>query len=647
MSDWSRGNAWDPSARPWEHPKYKRRRDDREGEVENTENNKDNDGDDIADACLSCTFWDEAQEAMGDTAEEMTRDEAESALLEFLVGLHERKGLAATQLGTIAYWAEKAGLASFAPYATKPTSSTGNFQKKIDKASGFVERRDQLYDFDVVAFAKSEGVRRKQKLYGMELADILETDLTRARLATDHAVRGAIVSANLSHQYWEHPLHQTAGPPIIPIALFMDGLVYGRSRNMLVFQVVNLVTQQRYLLTAVRKDWGCTCGCGSWCTLACIYNWIYYTFKCSESGVYARLRHDGTPFSDARRQDRAGSAMRVRAFLHQVRVDWSEWAHSLGVPNWRSTENPCPLCTTTRPNMFANMRNCGPSSVPFKLKNVDSYRRDCADCCVWVEQMSGRHFANLKKLLAPDRRRGLFRGGLTMTQAYPPLSLLKGDRFEPTPQCLDWQDFMDAETPPTYAICFWRVKDTSSAKHYCQLNDLAPDGLHQLVHIDSMHTLCLGVFLHFCASAVLHILSHNTFEASLYSKAQDDRQHGQALVLNAEISRFVRRYKKDTGKTLTGVPAIHPEKLGSKAQPTLHLKASQTVTLMRYLADALPDMMSLPEQTKWCAAAEHLVKFWEGMIHNPMELNAAHLEDYQIFLLPIQAKTKIYNKHVS
>eukprot|EP00971_Amphidinium_carterae_P331968 6465824-Amphidinium_carterae.1 len=243
--------------------------------------------------------------------EEPTPEEAEASLLEYLVQLHQTKGLAATQLGTIAFWAERCGLKSFGAYATRPGVSTGNYQKKVDKAMGFADAKAKLYPYPVASYCRAEGKRKQQTLYGMELVDIIEKDLANAGLLAATDIRRKILEENISDEYWQHPVLQVEGPPVVPVALFIDGLVYGRQQNMLVFVVVNLVTKKRHLLTAVRKTWGCACGCGSWCTLACIYQFIHYTFKCMEQGYFPTCRHDGSDFgTDIFRQERSGTPMR-------------------------------------------------------------------------------------------------------------------------------------------------------------------------------------------------------------------------------------------------------------------------------------------------------------------------------------------------
>ena len=73
---------------------------------------------------------------------------------------------------------------------------------------------------------------------------------------------------DLPDAYWETSLVQRflAFMPVIPLALFVDGVPYSINDSVVGFWLINLVTMERTLLVAVRKKLCCRCGCRGWCT---------------------------------------------------------------------------------------------------------------------------------------------------------------------------------------------------------------------------------------------------------------------------------------------------------------------------------------------------------------------------------------------
>eukprot|EP00969_Alexandrium_andersonii_P075234 3317537-Alexandrium_andersonii.AAC.1 len=63
------------------------------------------------------------------------------------------------------------------------------------------------------------------------------------------------------------------------------------------------------------------------------------------SGRFPSCRHNGDPFrdTDGVRSSCAGGEMGWQGILLLLKGDWMEVSNSLGVPNWASKYNPCPL----------------------------------------------------------------------------------------------------------------------------------------------------------------------------------------------------------------------------------------------------------------------------------------------------------------
>eukprot|EP00971_Amphidinium_carterae_P342033 6481165-Amphidinium_carterae.2 len=614
----ARSSDWQPSfGEPWAHPKYKRRKVD-----EAIQEEEDCNGD-------LTNFGEDESEEEQETYENVEPKDAENNLLAFLVQLHLAKGLSAKDFSIISFWASKSGLESFTPYGCPPDASTGNFQKKLDKAMGYETARGLLYEYKVPAYIRQQGKRCKFTNYGVEPWTLVERDMEIEKLTTKVAVQKKALETSLPDNFWQKAEHECNGPPLVPLSLFIDGLSYARKQSMLVIVLHNMLTKRRFLLTTIRKEVVCNCGCSGWCTLASIFHWLSYCFSHFAAAKYPILKHDGSDFDahDTERLARRGQNMPYKCILLQLRLDWAEWSHSIGVMSWKSKESACPFCTASQTDMKNLQRKCSHHRAPFDMKTAKTYNDACSACIRWVESLTQEQFDVFKSNLRIDRRKAPTRGGLTLTVDMPKMGLQKGDRFEPSANCLDFQDFLDSPAPPTYKIAFWRPKLQTHAKHYCQLAELTPGGLYDLIHVDSMHTLCLGVFLNYCGCAVWHLLELNIFKVTIATRSKENLRSANMEVINNLLHEFTRQYKSSHGKDLTRVPIMYVDKIGTPDQPALHLKASQTVTLLRFLSATMDTFDKWPQQNFWVSAAQSLVQIYDLMGQSGANLTSDVIQD--------------------
>eukprot|EP00971_Amphidinium_carterae_P347811 6490009-Amphidinium_carterae.1 len=263
----------------------------------------------------ACAFWQSDGEEEKEQEEEIVGEVAEQKLLEFLLAQHMEKHIPATTFGRIAFYASRAGSKSFEKFATPDGSSSGNYQKKIDKALGYADQQLTLYEVPIPAFLKQTQSRGTFNLPCMLPHELIESDMVRAGLVTGTDVKRSLSAKmhDLPPNYWSDPLHLVAGPPIIPLGLFVDGVQFSKGQSLIVFCLLNLLTGSKLLITTVRKSLGCHCGCLGWCSLASVYSWLLWAFESFKSGVYPLAQHTGEEFPEhSMRAERRGQQMQLR-----------------------------------------------------------------------------------------------------------------------------------------------------------------------------------------------------------------------------------------------------------------------------------------------------------------------------------------------
>ena len=353
-----------------------------------------------------------------DDEEVLTPDIAGQRLLDYLEQSHASGIMSAKSVCTIAYWGFHAGLACLEDVALSPESSTGNFQKKLKKLWHIDD--SESYVVEVPAQLRHDGRRGTHSLRTFAPHDLLAADLLSENIPA------MIASTTLPPNYKDHAVVKAGeekGVPAVPLALYLDGVRFGKSnQSVLGISVQNMLSGRRYLCVALRKSLYCGCGCKGWCTLAAIYAFLSWSFRCMAQGFFPDCRHDFRPL-DATRAAKAGTALGWVGALLQIRADWAEWANSIGVFPWSHNSAPCLLCKQDRKAMLEGVFKRR-FTVP--LKTWQDYDESCQACEHRIEAIPPRQVPLLAKALISDARKEGNRGQVqgsnekTITPRSPP-----------------------------------------------------------------------------------------------------------------------------------------------------------------------------------------------------------------------------------
>ena len=116
-------------------------------------------------------------------------------------------------------------------------------------------------------------------------------------MVDDMANRLAYAKAHngLPRSYYEDPIVQGAlGTDVYPFGLYIDGVPYTNTDSVIGVWCINILSNQRSLIAAVRKRILCRCGCKGWCTYYTLFDWIAWGLEAAYSGRHPRRRHDNT-----------------------------------------------------------------------------------------------------------------------------------------------------------------------------------------------------------------------------------------------------------------------------------------------------------------------------------------------------------------
>ena len=133
---------------------------------------------------------------------------------------------------------------------------------------------------------------------------------------------------NLSPRYWSHNVVlDNPSASILPSAFYPDGVPYSHDDSVIGFWVVNVPTQGRYFVAAVRKKLLCQSGRRGWCTFLPLFEMLRWRCSAMAEGMRPSSRHDGKGWlpMDVRRESLSGRPLNVRGAVLFSKGDWSEY----------------------------------------------------------------------------------------------------------------------------------------------------------------------------------------------------------------------------------------------------------------------------------------------------------------------------------
>ena len=142
-----------------------------------------------------------------------------------------------------------------------------------------------------------------------------------------------------------------------------------------------------------------------------------------------------------------------------------EYAVTLGFPTWSHMTAPCMMCTCTLANAYSR-RGLSAVSLQWQKKTQELYDIACATCEVVVDPLTEPLWRKIRSMLvlASDAGPRGARGRVLMgdiPDCDPPLR--KGDRLEPSPDCLHTGVGFDQQMP--VRCVFWRSGNVSITHH--------------------------------------------------------------------------------------------------------------------------------------------------------------------------------------
>lgn len=309
---------------------------------------------------------------------------------------------------------------------------------------------------------------------------------------------------------------------------------------------------------------------------------MQWSIRCLARGIFPDSRHDDTEFlaSDAIREAKSNTGMRLKAACLYVKGDWSEYAGTLGFPTWADSLRPCFECCGFGLDLYIAFGN-SMQTLRWESNHLAAYEMACRRCIVDVLIATGRLHTFVIERLVYDKNKDGGRGRCLMDDVLE-CGLRKGDRLEPFEGLTDIGRF--EEKVPPFTARFWRRSEESLTRH---LNPLfvGPFALKPslCMTVDTLHAFYLGVMKTWAIVAVWAIL-----ESGVFGRLSDETLPSCMLAFRATLFAWYKeRRASHPTENLTEMHDWLPKMIGTRASPKLSSKGAETYGLLRCLVDLL------------------------------------------------------------
>jgi hypothetical protein len=373
--------------------------------------------------------------------------------------------------------------------------------------------------------------------------------------------------------YDEHPIVK-AGHIAHPFGIYLDGVAFPREETAVGFWIYDILSDQRWLITVLRKNELGSC-CKGWCTVWAVMNAMRWSLESMASGLYPAKNELRQPFGVPALDALAGASLGARGIVIALRADWSELATTLQLPSWQDGVAPCPFCHSGAHDLYA-WRGASLAGAPWQRRTPEEYEEACARCEIEVRP-SDAQWRQLRARLVYDDA-----GGRVMALPLQDLGLEEGDRLDPSIDCPDVGEQGFDVIRPDKCVFWRRSRETSSRRrnplfHVCPLANVGGG--------DWLHTYSLGVLLRWCGWVVWTLIECNVFGIGI-GPAMKWRIKESVKRLNRLFATWYRKQVGD-GRKPTNIRGVKRRMLGKNKSSGMRLHGAQSNTYCKFLGSVL------------------------------------------------------------
>ena len=512
----------------------------------------------------------------------VTQEGAARLLIDFVLDFVFPGTLSAKSACIIFWWAGKAGVSACADrWGFRPDAPSGHYQRHLDAMLGIKLHDRDRYCVDVPAYQKHHRGRHLRRMPVQIPHEVLDAEarsdpcfidtLTRAK---DDGSLPSIITESMG-----------GGPLASPVAIYIDGVQFIKQDSLIGIWAYHILTGIRYVCLALRKSWLCRCGCRGWCSVWIALDFVRWSLEAGVRGVYPLVGYGGEAFAGTRLAT-AGTHMMMQLRLCYIKGDWAEFAHTFGLPNWKTNLSPCCWCLTTVVEWLdlSDISERIDDATPWAPMTARDYDDACRACEVTVTIPTRAVHDTVIASLRYDKRQYGSRGR-ALVCPIPALNLESGDRLEPSPNLHDVAGFDHAREYPI-VVTFWRRRRETACRHRNPLFSIPGVSIRNLM-IDMLHCVYLGIAQNYISTVLWMLITSNVWH--IQTGTRDELEQLAVIRLWASIEEYYaqRRPLRARPEGTTEIQDLTIGMLGSRDAKLFKAKGAETKGLIPFAISML------------------------------------------------------------
>ena len=538
----------------------------------------------------SCDSEEETRdgEVWSENEEEDEESRPEDEFFQLLLGLLLQKHVTPEQFCNLVFFATKAGddLKKLDKYGKRPGLTKGCYGKHLKKNLSMYADAKPAYDLELPVQKRDSPGRATMNFKVLQPQEEIQDELDKIE-GWQEQLKQAIDEDKFPKAYNDHPVvkkNEGTGKLVLPIAMFVDGVPFAREDSVIGIWIINMLTQRRHFIIALRKSLLCKCGCKGWCTYWEIWNYVNHCFEAMAEGKFIEKRHDNQDwkFNDKHRKELAAKLTIICAVLY-IKGDWVEYSISLGMPTHNETSRPCFGCNCNKQNMH-EVADLGPTQEVHRANKEEDYFQAVARCEIEVEILNVNMRNKIWQTLHFYKDRNHPRG-FALKEDLPRYNLRKDDRLEPSEHLRNIGNFRTIEGFPKKVI-FWRKSlDTISRRRNPIWNLQTGVTPARSLTSDLLHAMNLGVIKGFNGITLWVLLKAEVWGTG---QSHDESLNNQVAIISNQIKAWYKYYHLDHPKeNLTRIGKFTTGRIGTRANPKCDSKAAEAWGIFKYLLQSL------------------------------------------------------------
>ncbi len=422
-----------------------------------------------------------------------------AGLRKFILSQYKRGKITARDVCGIAFWSTRAGASGVSDLSKDPRLDQGGaFTQKVLSAIN-ARSKSSFYTCKVPLWCHQTQSRTTTLDFPFHLPHEIFAEL----YTSTPDIFEVLELEDLPPTWAEHDVHLEHQGKAVPVSFYSDGVPHTKNDSFIAYYFQVLNSPVRHLITTVRKNDCCKCGCRGECTTGLIQRVIAWSYNVLATGLFPHSDFMGRPFVDETRFNMRGFELAggYVGGLIEYTADILEFVGALGFKRWSDNVNPCFICGCPKHALFDFPKTF--DAYAWTDRDPGAYQTMCMRS---IQKILVSTKADLRHLMG-HMEFNFDMWGYALDRDCPKFNLKKGQRLIVVGPIEDMHDLKNVALPAE--LSFFDNQSGMGINFVSALLTGVRGFNISHIALDCMHILDLGVSQHLCGMIMRKLVVAN------------------------------------------------------------------------------------------------------------------------------------------